>query len=178
MIDYESYNKLINYLEKGDLEILRAYIESEKKRYYLKNAEAALFSYLRKSNYTDYIDENRILLTNKVSLYVLNSDELLPEFSRKNKKILSREHTLYLLGELEKYEKKKQQKVGKIKSVNTKEKQIFSEDESFYHFFESRNFAYSQKFLGEDTSYSICADDPVCLAESEKGKGLILGLRE
>lgn len=178
MIDYESYNKLVKYLEDGDLNKIRAYIEKEKERYYLKNARAALVSYLRNTEFYDYIDENRILLTDVASLYILNSDEILTEEQRKGKKILARERSIFLLEQLKKYENMPYSKVGMIKNPTRKEKQVFSEDGRISHFFDQQGFNYSKKFLGDNISYKICSDISACIAESEKGMGLMLGLRK
>lgn len=178
MIDYESYNKIIGYLDKSDLEKLREYIEKEKKRYYLKNARTALNSYIRNTEFYDYLDENRILLTNTMSLYILNSDEILTQEQRKNKKVMSMSHSPFLLGQLEKYENMQYTSVGAITNPNRSEKLVFNVEGSLGHFFSQQEFNYSRKFLGDDILYRICVDKPVCIAESEKGKGLILGLRK
>ena len=177
MIDYESYNKIIGYLEKSDLEKLRTYVEKEKEKYYLKNAKTALESYIRGIGFYDYIDEDRIIITDISSLYILNSDELLTQNQRKNKNILSRGQSTFLLEQLKKYEQLPYSKVGIIKNPVPGKKQVFSEDGKVYHFFTQQSFNYSKKFLGEQVLYSICNNTPACLAESAKGKGLILGLR-
>ena len=178
MIDYESYNKIIEYLDKSDLEKLRAYVEKEKGRYYLKNAKSALESYLRNTEFYDYIDANRILLTNTQSMYILNSDEILTQEQRKNKIVMSRGQSVFLLEQLIKYEHLQYSRVGDITNPNHQEKLVFNENRTCAHYFNRQEFNYSKKFLGDDISYRICVDKPVCIAESGKGKGLILGLRK
>ena len=178
MIDYESYNKIIQYLDKDDLNRLRLYVEKEKERYYLKNARTALSSYLVSNLGFGYLDEGKILLSDGKSLYVLNSDEILTSKRKESPKTMSMRNLTFLLNELENYEKRQYAIVGATKNPIPSEKQVFSDDGSIYHFFPQRSFNYSKKFLGENVLYKICTDKPICLAESEKGKGLILGLRK
>ncbi len=178
MIDYESYNKIIQYLDKGDLNKLRLYVEKEKEKTYLKNARTALPSYLVSNLGIGYLDDGKIFLSDGYSLYVLNSDEILTSKQKESQKTMSMRNLVFLLNELENYEKRQYAVVGDIKNPVPSEKQVFSEDGSTYHFFSQRSFNYSKKFLGENVLYKICTDKPICLAESEKGKGLILGLRK
>ncbi len=178
MIDYESYNKIIEYLGKNDLNKLRQYVDREKAKYYLKNARNALSSYLVNNLGLGYIDENKIILTNGLSLYILNSDEILTQKQKDSEQTMPIKNITFLLDQLEKYEKKQYVVIGETKNPIPSEKKVISVDGSVCYFFSQRSFNYSKKFLGEDALYKMCVDTPACLAESEKGKGLILGLRK
>ena len=68
--------------------------------------------------------------------------------------------------------------IGVIKDYSWYGIESFSSDNSFSHCFHRSSFDYSKKFLGKDTCYRIYPNEPACLAESEKGKGLILGIRK
>ena len=79
MIDYTSYYKINEYLEKDDMKALKKYLENEREKYYLKTARKALMDYYKHDNfmkfYAYYID--KLLLCDGYSIYILNSDEIL-----------------------------------------------------------------------------------------------------
>ena len=79
MIDYTSYYKINEYLEKNDMKALKKYLETEREKYYLKTARKALMDYYKHDNfmkfYAYYID--KLLLCDGYSIYILNSDEIL-----------------------------------------------------------------------------------------------------
>ena len=188
MIDYEAFNKITEYLNSNDLDELRKYLEIEKNKYYLQNARQKLKNYLRlsKMNYhpfCGYLDNNKIVLFNAISAYILNSDEILTKQRKQDIALLNpnyvQENITVVQDGFNKFEKESTSPVGIIKPHSLCQEQcmVSNDDDSVTYRFVKENFNYAQFFLGENIKYSLCNEHQVCLANSEKGKGLIMGLK-
>lgn len=190
MIEYKICDKLIDLLDKEDLNGLRKYIDSERNKYYLSIARKALDKYLVRHDHAYYDCDDfsfgKLVLLDYYSVYFLESDEIL---TPQRKKLGSRVHnTSYRALSL--YDKLaiNQEAVEEILKddlgmrdnktlidLKTKEGKI-------YTFYEDE-FSFAEKFLGEDVEYSVSNTDifnegPVCLVKSKKGTGFILGRKE
>lgn len=168
MVDYEKINNL------------------RRQKQYLKVARSALNRYLREQTYLSYLnpqnkpfyyligEEKKVLLANGLSIYILEYEELLSKNQIKKLNNIYKDKSLRALKEFEKYEQKLQYPVLDISSNLEGNIVLGSNNED--QFFDSKNFNYSKKLLGEDTKYYLCRKQNACIARSENGKGLILGL--
>ena len=196
MIDYKTYETIQKYLEKGDMESLKNYLELEKKKYYLCEARAALLEYVkgnRKSLY-DYVDDKLVISDGHTGFYILNSDELLNAQIRKGcggyaiepSVIMKRKNNLKNLvragldGNLEIVEKSKL-KIGEVKTDKHDRDLVVirSADSKISHLFQKRLYEESLKILGEDTEVTISKykRQPAFVAKSEKGLCLTMGIK-
>lgn len=187
MVDYEAFNNIMSYLDSNNIEELRKYLEIEKNKYYLHNARQRLKNYLRlsKANYhpfCGYMDDNKIVLFNAISAYILNSDEILTPQRKEDIVLLNpnyvQENITIVQNGFNKFENDNTSPVGIIKPHPFGEQYIVSSDDgTISYYFVKDNFNNAQFFLGGNTQYSLCSEHHVCLANSEKGKGLIMGLK-
>ena len=186
MIDYESYNTIINYLNKKRYKDLRGYIKLEIEKYYLKNARGALSEYLKESGlklkYCDYLDDNKIILTDSDSVYILNSDEILTDYYKKNLKsqIDYSKQNIILQNHLKQFEDNSPYLVKEFISISYKNLyEIHSDNNEVIQLFNKKAFYYSNNFLGDNITYYLNDGQiPACIAKSSKGKGLILGVKK
>ncbi len=182
-MNYKECNTLLDLLNKGNLEKLKEYIEKEKNRYYLTNARDALKKYLRPSDYCFYKNyDGGLILTNGISGYILNSDEILTDtyknrMSSQNLDYLDEKIDL-LINKFRNYENQKSCEVSKIGSSEYNKVDVYGGFKSYSCLFSKENYDYASMFLGENTTYHLLEDSPVCLAYSPKGKGLIMGMRK
>ena len=182
-MNYKECNKLLDLLNKGDLEKLRSYIEKEKTRYYLTNAREALRNYLRPSDYSFYKNYNGgLVLTNGISGYILNSDEILTD-TYKNRMSSQRidyieDKVKILINRFNEYKHQEYNEVSKVESILPREVILYSEFDNYSYKFYKENYSYADSFLGDNISYYLLKNSPVCIAISPKGKGLILGMRK
>ena len=189
MIDYDSYKKIIEYLDKNELEELRKYVEEENNANYIKNAREQLTKFLRSCSLSYYAYNNKqidnsILIGNHTSVYHLKTDEIL---------------TNYRIKCINKFEYLSQDIIEKSKEVlrdcsskNTilvdfisksdQEVRMCNSGNNVECSFDRRLYDYSRYFLGEGAKYGLIEDIPEhligCMAESDKGIGLILGLKK
>ena len=188
MIDYSAYEKIVSYLDGNNIDELRKYLEKEKTKFYLQEARKKLTTYLKYSQnsfttFCGYMDDGKIVLFNAISAYILNSDEILTPNRKQDLKLqnpnYTRENIQIVENAFNKFENCGALPVGKIEPNNlwTGQSFVSSDDETISQKFETQNFNYAQFFLGENTQYAVCKNIPACLANSEKGKGLILGIK-
>ena len=85
MIDYKDYFIIQGYIKTGDMESLKAYLEKEKKKFYLKEAREALFEYVARDTRSLYVnfDDKIVISDGYTGFYILNSDEVLNAQIRK-----------------------------------------------------------------------------------------------
>lgn len=184
MIDNESYKVLVDYLNNKKYEELKDYIDKEHNLYYLKQARENLGRYFN-DNYRGsiygYLDDKSILISDKISVYKLYKDEILSKYYKKKfkdaKGIKFREDFEMLYDKYNKYINNESYIIDK--TYDQDDYVDFSnEDENITHRFSIKNLTYSRIFLGEDVKYKICEQNvPICIAESAKGNGIILGIR-
>jgi len=180
MIDYESYKKITEYLKDNKIEELTEYLEKEKHKDYLRVARELIKNYYfhtyRRNNFYGYLDNKNILISDYISIYQLYSDEILTSYYKKKVKdchFLEVERGRILLN---KWFNEPSYLVDKMDKDDNKI-ELINEEQDIIHTFSFANFENMEKFLGHDLEYRILDSKmPVCLAESEKGKGLILGI--
>lgn len=192
MNNYKVYNKMLDLLNTHEYEVLKAYIETQKNKFYLENARKSLKSYLisgkifetTPKSFFAYLDDQRIVLTNGISIYILNTDELLTETRKKQLEGMDylREQIAFINSVFQKYEAMETSPVEDIQADELhpylKRYIIKGEHLESPQFYQLKNFDFAEDFLGEHIQYSLCRQTPACIAESDKGKGLILGLRD
>ena len=188
-MDYRTYKKIINYLDKDELEQLREYLYQE---FYIKNARKYLDKYLKKKSRSKlyiplctYTDDNKLILCDYYSIYELNNDEILTK-ARINKinDMRLENKSLYELSTkiINEIDPKTLFKSYKPKIYSEfdlyKLYVIFSKDYTKSEYFLKENLDYAKYFLGFDLEYSLVTDKHACYVESEKGKGLVLACRK
>ena len=154
----------------------------KKQKQYLKIARAALNKYIKEVTFLSYNNPNnkpfyyvldgKLILANGFTVYVFKSNELLTEKQINKLDDVFEERALKYYHEFQRYDGMLQfpvldideDNVGKIILGTNNEDQEFSIDD----------FSPAKKLLGEDTKYYLCKRNGACIAESEKGKGLIL----
>ena len=184
MLDYDSYKKIIEYLEKNELEKLRKYVEEENNKSYIKNARKYLTDFLNISStsfyaYADKQVDGSIIVSNYTSVYHLKTDEIL---------------TRYRIEHINNYESLAQLCLERAKEAlsictsrdtvpvdfatlpnENREIELYNQANDITHRFDERVYNFSKYFLGEDAEYNLIKDMPGCIVQSDKGKGLILG---
>lgn len=156
----------------------------KKQKQYLKVARAAFIRYLNENTYLSYnnpknkpfyyVLDDKLILANGLNVYVFNNDELLIK-KQKNKLDNSfEERALSSYHEFQRYEEMVQYPVLDIDIDESGIVMLGSNNEvqDFY----INNFSLAKKLLGENTKYYLCRKNDACMAKSEKGKGLILGI--
>lgn len=64
MIDYKDYSIIQGYIKTGDMKSLKAYLEKEKKKFYLKEAREALFEYVARDTRSLYVNfDDKIVIS-------------------------------------------------------------------------------------------------------------------
>lgn len=196
MIDYKDYFIIQGYIKKGDMESLKAYLEKEKKKYYLKEAKEALLEYVRgyRESLYEYVDDKLVISDGYTGFYILNSDELLSAQIRKDcggyinepDAIMKRKINLMIqakaaLDENHEMASNATFRIGKVTTDKFNKKMIVikSEDSKISQFFNKRLYEESLKILGEETSITINEDvnKPVFVAKSPKGLCITLGIK-
>ena len=192
MNNYKTYNKMLELLNTHEYEELKNYIEIQKNKFYLENARKTLKSYLTKGKIYDsfpksifgYLDDKRIILANEISVYILNTDELLTETRKKQIECIDKldEKIAFFYSVFQKYEAMETTPVESIQADELhpylKRYIIKGEHLERPQCYQLKNFDFAEDFLGEHIQYSLCRETPACVAKSDKGKGLILGLRD
>lgn len=187
MIEYNDYEKINKYLDNNEFDKIREYIEKEYKKTNLMLAKKAVSKYFDtyRSCIYEYVD-GKLLISDSISLYLLNSDELLSDYRKKRlndpKHKVDRDKVTFAY---DAYSLALTSKRLNVKAINkiylsngsSKAYEISSEDNNTTYYFNIENFNVSKKILGDDVKYTLCTDKCICVAESEKGKGLILGIK-
>lgn len=189
MIDYTSYKKISEYLEKEKLKELKEYLEKERDKNYLKKVRQDLLSFLRyETTYFDILpyiyilDDERLLVAHPASAYILNNNSIITQANSKylisNKK---RDKAIKTIDKI--YEYMEQKTISDITMDNIEDPpyhkvSIRSNDGFIEHSFYKKFFDFGKTFLEEDIKYSIVEDSPVCTLESERGMGIIMGLKK
>ena len=185
MIEYNDYEKINKYLDNNELDKIREYIEKEYKKTNLMLAKEALSKYLDtyRSVY-DHID-GKILASDFKSVYIFDDDKLFSDYRKKKladptHKVSDDVNRIYevytsclLSDKLE---------VGIIKKgdlldwTNKTVYEVSSVDGSITYCFYKKIFESAKEILGNDVKYSLLNGTIACFAESERGKGLIMGI--
>jgi hypothetical protein len=194
MIDYKDYNKIQEFLNKGDLDSIKKYIEKEKNKYYLKEAREALYEYVKNSylSFYDYIDGRLIISDGFTGFYVLNNDEVLTqhikskcsgyslEYREKIKEKVLKVYMAYC--NVGKLLSDAPLEIGEVSTPkeNLKSLIIISKDSKVTHNFQKRLYDESLKILGEDTAVTISSDEnnPMFVSKSPKGFCLAMGIKK
>lgn len=187
MIDYKICDKLIDLLDKEDLNGLRKYIGSERNKYYLSIARKALDKYLVRSIYAYYdchdFSQGNLVLTDYCSAYFLESDEIL---TPRRKKLGNRGVHAMSYRVLDLYDKLaiNQENVVEILKDATGDRDyktlidLKTKEGKIYTFYDDE-FSFAEMFLGDDIEYSISGKfykgGSACLVKSKKGTGFVLG---
>ena len=80
MVDYKSYYKIIEYLDRNELEELKLYLEEEKEEYYLKTAREMLTKYLKSKQQLvtyGFLSNGKLAIYNTISTYLFNEKTIL-----------------------------------------------------------------------------------------------------
>lgn len=206
MLDRKTYDRIINYLDKGKLEELKLYLNDELNNGYINKAVKAIKNYNNKKTLQGVncitLPGNKLLLVNNESCFLLNSTEI-DNYLTKTGYSLSSE---CITNNEEKYLRLLNNSKNEIfEDVITFEDGIIEDDEikiinPVYNTEESfknsqkvlvvksehdtigKCFAkdvisFSHAMLGNEATYQMNIDKPELIANSNKGKGYILGLR-
>ena len=156
----------------------------KKQKQYLKIARTALNRYLMETTFLSYnnpkykpfyyVIEGKLIISNNLNVYVFNNDELLSKNQKNKLDGAFEERALSLFHEFQRYEKMLQYPVLDIDYDEIGNVLLGSNNE--VQEFDINNFAPAKRLLGEDTKYYLCKRNDACMAESEKGKSLILGI--
>ena len=188
MIDSKAYHKIIKYLDKGELEKLKLYLEVEYNEMYINKAVKALYNYKKNvSPFLGYslLPGNRLLIGSNYSLFLFNSQEILDAYPLEiGQEImeLGAYDTEKYLGLLNEDRKSNYSPVTKIeletpvKDSSKSEFRIKSKTDRVGSTFYKRMLDFSKIMLGNNLEYSLKDNYPSLIAKSEKGKGYILGL--
>lgn len=194
MIDYKDYNKIQEYINKGNMESLKKYLEREKNKYYLREAREALYEYVKNSrlSFHDYIDGKLIVSDGFTGFYVLNKDEVLTQYIKskcsgysiekeeETKEKVLKIYSLYC--NVDKLLSDAPLEIGEVSTSkeNSKRLIIISKDSKVSHTFQKRLYDESLKILGEDTTVTISSDEnnPMFVSKSPKGFCLAMGIRK
>jgi len=180
MIDYTSYYKINEYLEKDDMKALKKYLEIEREKYYLKTARKALMDYYKHDNfmkfYAYYID--KLLLCDGYSIYILNSDEILTPSVKT--RFFKPERANRIINIYEASNKNFTTVTSIEKDKESLDGVVMQDDEGNSVLFNKNFIDTAKKFLGEDEKidYELNSTGFACKMTSNKGKGLILGIKE
>jgi len=181
-MNYSECNQILKYLDRGDLESLRCYVQNRKEAHYYFEARKLLERYLKAKNAFYKTFDESLILTDGYSAYFLDDSKLLTDKYLKN---MSKQFPVSYLDETtgiipiaERFENADSFPVGKVETVDYNLYEVFSEDESFSNFFAKKHYNRPEIFLGENTEYRILKDKPVCLVRSPRGKGFVLGVNK
>lgn len=181
MINYEEYKKMIDYLNKEELEKLKEYIERERTKFYLKEARSNLKKYLKGSKYfkgnrfISELEDGRLLFSDERSLYVLNNRELLTPTIREECKPFSTGYISFAKKILD--EVRELELIDDVYIIRNSDMcEVYSPDGELQEF-NKENLSYAEKFLEGDVKYSLVKDHPICYVKSHKGEGVIMGTR-
>ena len=185
MIDYKSYKEIINYLNKNELNELREYLNQEINKSYLTRAKKQLQYYLNGNpmSFYGYLNDNKIIISNSFSAYILESDEILSKYMIQRFKSVDEEvfkNDIALANSFfEKYDSNNLIKADDGYKLDKKNNVLLSNEEyKITHNFSASNYLYSKYFLGEDSIYLLDKNKTICLVNSNKGKGFVLGIRK
>lgn len=180
MIDYTSYYKINEYLEKDDMKALKKYLETEREKYYLKTARKALMDYYKHDNfmkfYAYYID--KLLLCDGYSIYILNSDEILTPSVKTRYFKPERANRIINIYEASNKNFTTATSIEKDKEII--DRIVMQDNEGNSVLFNKNFIGTAKKFLGEaeNINYEIDPTGLACRMTSNRGKGLILGIKE
>lgn len=187
MINFKTYSQIIDFLDKDETEKLREYLYKERQRYYLESARRALVKYLKEIDtrmlaVRHEFEDGKLLASNSSSMFLFNTNELLTNNSRESLKGIDDEKNVKILMDCyNQFEDEKYYPVDRIERslVFPDNDVLINYNNDTELFFNKSNLNYAKKFLGDEVELSINNDIflPTCKAESEKGKGIILGYR-
>ena len=191
MIEYDDYKMITDCLTKGNYDDIEKYISKEYNKFRLKVAKDALKSYLSKSS-LGYVSggNGKIIASDDISIYILNDASL---FSKHYKERLNLtlyqprskrlEHAYDIFKEAE---QKRQFKVDELNLFNYdgvhKYYELSTISGYIRYCFAQDNFEMALDILGRESKFKLCKIGskskgvPVCMVESDLGKGMVLGL--
>lgn len=186
MVDYKSYYKIIEYLDRNELEELKKYLEKEKEEYYLKNARENLTKYLKSKQPLvtyGFLSNGKLVIFNTISTYTFNEKTILTkerlerislqvDISDKIEQLYNRTVNQPMM-EVERIE------TEKIVSSSKDLIKLYANNNRIVQNFKKSNFDYAKYFLGDDIKYKVSTDEsyPLCFASSDKGEGIIMGYK-
>ena len=181
-MNYSECNQILKYLDRGDLESLRCYVQNRKEAHYYFEARKLLERYLKAKNAFYMTVDESLILTDGYSAYFLDDSKLLTDRYLKNMSkqfsVSYLDVTTSIIQTAEQFENADSFPVGKVETVDYNLYEVFSEDESFSKFFAKKHYNRPEIFLGENTEYRILKNNPVCLVRSPRGKGFVLGVNK
>lgn len=193
MIDYNSSDKIIKYLNDGNLEKLRKYVESEREKYYLKIAKEAIEKYLKdfgcysrlNTNLNNMTNWGNLFITNGFSAYFLKDESIMtPKIARSSKQTRT-DGVVDLFNnvqenstDVEKMETISEIRFEKLASpAYDSGIMMYTSNDEIMHVFSKSEFTFTEKFLGSDIKYKLCHDKPMYIAESSRGKCIVFGIQ-
>ena len=180
-MNYSECNKILKYLEKDQLEKLRAYVEERRLAYYYENARKLFPKYL-KTNFSYYnIVDGKLLFTDGYSVYLLNDSSMLTnqyiERLKHQNAVRNNDTEERLFSFFDKFEAMSSDTVGEVETFDYKGYEVFNSDKSYSHVVNKNYYNNGEIFLGENTVYKVVKEEPVFLLDSPRGKGLVLGAK-
>ncbi len=178
MINFSTCDKINTFLEKGEYDELRKFIDRERDKYYLSVASAALKGYMKQNPnlkgrflYGNLADDARdlgkILISNNFSTYFLNTDILTPSLKEKgieikpdlflpDGSIVYQRYSQTLCTTTYRKSKENALDVELIKQDKPKESKnstssvvkMFAQGRTIEHHFSIFEFAFTEQFLG------------------------------
>lgn len=198
MLDFKAYKKINEYLDANKIEELREYLKKEEQKNYVQVARDNLKFYLNVHRFASFCltSPDELIISNGISIYKLKSKEVLTSYYRKKEINNSRRSLDECRDMVESTFKSASSSEwvltdGKI----TDEGEVYTRpvvglsadfelsgvETTNFHIFRKDNMEFAKCFLGDGVTYKLLKGDhdstkPIALVESEKGKGLILGI--
>lgn len=165
--------RILEYLDKNELEELRKYILKEKENEYLSNARKALNKYLNARHLVFSQEHGQLIISDTYSIIILNSSDVLT----KNTKYKLQIRTEYKSKKLKKFIKGTYEKVKNITSEG-EISLVHLENKKSISFLKERIELFKSILGSDDIEYSYSIDSSTLQIKTKKGEGYILGYKD
>ena len=183
----EELAKISGFLDNNQIEELKYYIECKKIGHFNQSRQYYFENYLenvQKQNKTILFEdkkEHRIICSNGISLYYINSEYIMPNSPRIIHNQLCQRATIETI---QKLEQRIEKHVSELTSADWWNRQaeitrVEHEDgaDGITHDFKTLEIVMIDRLLGKAT-FKLDKTNPVLYAESEVGHAYVLGLRK
>ena len=180
------HDKIISLINDGNIEMAKLYVAKDMNDNYVDLASQAFKKFVRgehitkSETYYDYVDESRVLFGDNHSIFILNSDEIIDEYYIKRLNF-------------RKYDRPRVENRFEIMDHASGRAVIsipYFDKESISKYIKNKEqlkimlhycklyLNYVNIFLGEDIRYYLSPNGAFCIAKSNKGEALVLGLKK
>ena len=169
--------RILEYLDKNELEKLRKYVLKEKQNEYLSNARKALNKYLISPQISFFQEKGKLIISDTYSIFILNSSSVLTKNSKYKLQMHAKGESKILKELCEKFTK---ESYKEIKNITSRDNISFIHTESKESLrFPKRQINLIESILGEGRKYSYCDNKfPILEIETENGKCYLLGYKD